>query len=85
MSKNKIPLAEEDIEQFQTLNQELEELSIRMGNLGMRKLEIEHNEYQLSNLYADITLKQQQLVQKYIKEYGNGGIDLDNMQFVIQK
>ena len=56
-----------------------------MGNLGMRKLEIEHNEYQLSNLYADITLKQQQLVQKYIKEYGNGGIDLDNMQFVIQK
>ena len=51
----------------------------------MRKMEIEHNEYQLSNIYSDLNLKQQALVQKYIDEYGNGGIDLNNKVFIVNE
>ena len=51
----------------------------------MRKMEIEHNEYQLSNIYSDLTLKQQALIQKYIDEHGNGGIDLNNKVFIVNE
>tara|TARA_Y100000389_G_scaffold196085_1_gene228428 strand:+ start:2117 stop:2371 length:255 start_codon:yes stop_codon:yes gene_type:complete len=83
--KNVIPLLEEDIENFNKINFEFEELAIRLGNLGMRKMEIEQNEYQLSNIYADLSLKQQAIVQGYIKKYGDGGVDLSNKVFIINQ
>ena len=85
MENKTIPISEEDIKQFDKLNSEFDELALRLGNLGMRKMEIEHNEYQLSNIYSDLNLKQQALVQKYIDEYGNGGIDLNNKIFIVNE
>ena len=85
MENKTIPISEEDIKQFDKLNSEFDELAPRLGNLGMRKMEIEHNEYQLSNIYSDLNLKQQALVQKYIDEYGNGGIDLNNKVFIVNE
>jgi hypothetical protein len=83
--ENTIPLLKEDIEIFNQINFEFEDLAIRLGNLGMRKMEIEQNEYQLSNIYADLSLKQQAIVQSYIEKYGDGGVDLNNNVFVINK
>ena len=83
--ENTIPLLKEDIETFNQINFEFEDLAIRLGNLGMRKMEIEQNEYQLSNIYADLSLKQQSIVQGYIEKYGDGGVDLSNNVFVLNK
>ena len=83
--ENIIPLLKEDIETFNQINFEFEDLATRLWNLGMRKMEIEQNEYQLSNIYADLSLKQQAIVQGYIEKYGDGGVDLNNGVFVINK
>ncbi len=64
--ENTIPLLKEDIETFNKINFEFEDLAIRLGNLGMRKMEIQQNEYHSSNIYADLSLKQQSIVQSYI-------------------
>lgn len=83
MQETQFPLEDQDINELKFIAQEYEELSIRLGNIGLRRLELEHNEYQLNNIYSDLSTKQNLLVETYQKKYGKGSIDINQSLYIV--
>ena len=79
---NETPLSESEKEQIQEILQTNQELQQAFGNLAVRKIQLETQETQLKQQFANNSQKETEFAQKIESKYGRGSVDVQKGVFI---
>ena len=79
---NETPLSESEREQVQEILQMNQELQQALGNLAVRKIQLEAQETQLKQQFATNSQKETEFAQKIESKYGRGSVDVQKGVFI---
>jgi len=80
-STNETPLSESEKEQVQEIVQNNQEIQQALGNLAVRKIQLEAQENQLKQQFATNSQKETEFAQKIESKYGRGSVNLERGVF----
>tara|TARA_Y100000361_G_C11025516_1_gene271938 strand:+ start:89 stop:382 length:294 start_codon:yes stop_codon:yes gene_type:complete len=81
-TSNETPLSESEKEQVQEIVQNNQQITQALGNLTVRKIQLETQEAQLKQQLANNSQKETEFAQKIESKYGAGSLDVQRGVFV---
>lgn len=81
-TSNETPLSEGEREQVQEIVQNNQEIQQALGNLAVRKIQLEAQENQLKQQLATNSQKETEFAQKIESKYGRGSLNLERGVFI---
>ena len=81
-TSNETPLSESEKEQVQDIVQNNQQITQALGNLTVRKIQLETQEAQLKQQLANNSQKETEFAQKIESKYGAGSLDVQKGVFV---
>ena len=81
-TSNETPLSESEKEQVQEIVQNNQQITQALGNLTVRKIQLETQEAQLKQQLANNSQKETEFAQKIESKYGAGSLDVQKGVFV---
>ena len=81
-TSNETPLSESEKEQVQEIVQNNQQITQALGNLTVRKIQLETQEAQLKQQLATNSQKETEFAQKIESKYGAGSLDVQKGVFV---
>ena len=81
-TSNQTPLSESEKEQVQEIVQNNQQITQALGNLTVRKIQLETQEAQLKQQLANNSQKETEFAQKIESKYGVGSLDVQRGVFV---
>ena len=81
-TSNETPLSESEKEQVQEIVQNNQQITQALGNLTVRKIQLETQEAQLKQQLANNSQKETEFAQKIESKYGVGSLDVQRGVFV---
>jgi|TARA_B100001059_G_C17686179_1_gene502440 hypothetical protein len=81
-TSNETPLSEGEREQVQEIVQNNQEIQQALGNLAVRKIQLEAQENQLKQQFATNSQKETEFAQKIESKYGRGSLNLERGVFI---
>ena len=82
VQNNEISLSESEVEQLKEVFQLSTQIQNAFGNLKIRKIQLEAEEDNLKQQYAQKTQKEIEISQKINQKYGAGSVDLQRGVFI---
>lgn len=82
VQNNEISLSESEVEQLKEVFQLSTQIQSAFGNLKIRKIQLEAEEDNLKQQYAQKTQKEIEISQKINQKYGAGSVDLQRGVFI---
>ena len=76
-----IPLSESEKEQLQEVVQRNQAIQQALGNLAVRKINLENEETRLKQQLSTNSQKETELAQKLESKYGKGSVNLETSTF----
>ena len=76
-----IPLSESEKEQVQEIVQNNQQITQALGNLTVRKINLENEETRLKQQLSTNSQKETELAQKLESKYGKGSVNLETGTF----
>ena len=80
-STNETPLSESEKEQVQEIVQMNQAIQQALGNLAIKKIQLDNEEIQLKQQLANNSQKETELAQKLESKYGKGSVNLETGTF----
>jgi hypothetical protein len=84
MIENKIPLTEEEYNDFINLENTWNNVIYEMGLLKIRELELQQTEYDLEMRKNDLNTSREMLLQSITLKHGPGTVDLHEKNFILE-
>jgi hypothetical protein len=76
MAIKKTKITEEELKELENFQQTINTITFQLGQLSLRKLNLESEENNLKNQYSNLLQTEKELGDKLKEKYGNSQIDL---------
>jgi DnaJ-domain-containing protein 1 len=76
MAIKKTKITEEELKELEIFQQTISTITFQLGQLSLRKLNLESEENNLKNQYSNLLQTEKELGDKLKEKYGNSQIDL---------
>jgi|TARA_B100000214_G_C23957504_1_gene623612 hypothetical protein len=82
MAIKKTKITEEELKELENFQQTINTITFQLGQLSLRKLNLESEENNLKNQYSSLLQTEKELGDKLKEKYGNSQIDLKTGELI---
>jgi len=82
MAIKKTKITEEELKELENFQQTINTITFQLGQLSLRKLNLESEENNLKNQYSNLLQTEKELGDKLKEKYGNSQIDLKTGELI---
>ena len=82
MAIKKTKITEEELKELDNFQQTINTITFQLGQLSLRKLNLESEENNLKNQYSNLLQTEKELGDKLKEKYGNSQIDLKTGELI---
>jgi DnaJ-domain-containing protein 1 len=82
MAIKKTKITEEELKELENFQQTISTITFQLGQLSLRKLNLESEENNLKNQYSNLLQTEKELGDKLKEKYGNSQIDLKTGEII---